>query len=117
MDSGSLRYLHKQPDEEVAEQLNIEKLAPGGAQVEHELAEHLFVDLDAEELECIMAGDLDHLLDVLFTLLEHLDVDSLHLALYHLPDGRGSDLHAIGCRYHAFVGEALGHLLHPVIQS
>ena len=43
----SLRQLDVNGDEEVAEEFDVQELAPGGAQIEHELIEDLLVYLHA----------------------------------------------------------------------
>lgn len=56
----ALGQLDVDGDEEVAEELDVQELAPGGAQVEHELIEDLLVYLHAQEFEGVVVGQLQH---------------------------------------------------------
>ena len=43
----ALGELEVEGDEKIAEEFNIEKLTPGGAEIEHKFIEHFFIDSHA----------------------------------------------------------------------
>ena len=112
-----LGYLYVDSHKEIGEKLNIEKLAPGGAQIKDKLVEYLFVYLHSQQFEGIMGGHFGQSTQILVFGCERDYVDRLELFQQEGGEVIGSYLFAFAGRHHTLVGEAFRHLFDPVIES
>ena len=112
---GSFWKLNINSNEKVREQLNIQKLAPGRAQIKHELIKHLLIDFDSQQLKSVVGVHSQQDTQILLSIGERLDVDRVELLFKKSAEILVCYLLATACRHHSFVGKAFSYLFYPVI--